>query len=366
MRLISHECSGYRNIEALAFYPCEQVNVICGENGHGKTNLLESIFLLTGAKSFRGGQDAALIMEGRGRAALSSEFFCGGRRQAIKLDISEKGRTASLNGGSRVNAASLAGRFCCVVFSPEHLSLVKGSPGTRRRFIDTALCQISPVYIGIIKAYNRVAAQRNSLLKDAARVAAALDMLEIYDAQFIASAMAVTEYRARFVSELLPLAERGYAAISNSREGLDFCYAPSLFPSCSGGSLEAEAEEGRRILAELRAEELRAGHGLAGPHRDDLPITLDGRDARAYASQGQQRSLVLALKLAEAALMEERMGERPVLLLDDVLSELDAKRQDYLIKSLSGTQAVVTSCAPELVLSRAKAAVFTMREGGLC
>lgn len=361
MRLTTHRCVNFRNIERLElFSPGRGVTVICGANGHGKTNLLESIFLLTGARSFRGSRDAPLIMRNREAAAIESEFFCEDRLQQIKLTISEKGRIASLNQGSDVKAAALAGKFCCVVFSPEHLNLVKGSPEVRRRFLDTALCQISPAFLANIKRYNRLLAQRNSLLKDAGAVGAALDLLDVYDAQFLEAAIQVTQQRRRFVDELLPLAAGTYAAISEDREHLNFRYISSLFPE--GG---ADYDEGLRRMAGMRAEEVRAGCCLLGPHRDELAIALDGADARVYASQGQQRCIVLAFKLAEAEIMELRLSERPVLLLDDVLSELDGARQDFLISSITDTQAIITSCAPELILNRAEAEVFVMREGRL-
>lgn len=360
MYLTSHALQNYRNIDALEFYPSRGVNVVCGENGHGKTNLLESIFLLTGARSFRGGKDAALIRQGQDFALIESGFFSDGRPQEIRMTLSDKGRAASLNKGTEGKAAALVGNLCCVVFSPEHLELVKGSPEIRRRFLDTALCQMSPTYLSNIKRYNRLVSQRNSLLKDAQYVAAAFEMLDVYDSQFIETASIVTDQRRAFTAELLPLAQRNYAAISGGREQISFSYKSTLF---SGDG--ADFDEGLMTLTAARGDELRMGYCTIGPHRDDLVIQLDGRDAKVFASQGQQRCIVLALKLAEAELMEIRLSERPVLLLDDVLSELDASRQDYLIASLTDTQAVITSCAPELIADRTDAEVFTMMDGQL-
>lgn len=360
MYLTSHFLVNYRNIDNLEFTPGKNVSVVCGQNGHGKTNLLESIFLLTGARSFRGGKDSSLLMKQKEFAAIDSSFFCEGREQNIKIKISEKGRAASLNKGTETKAASLVGKFCCVVFSPEHLEFVKGAPETRRRFLDTALCQISPTYLGSIKRYNRLLMQRNSLLKDANYVAAAFEMLDVYDSQFIETACIVTEQRRNFIQELLPLAQANYAAISNSRETLRFEYRSTLFPDGA-----ADYEKGLRTLTEARPDELRAGYSTVGPHRDDLYLALNGDDAKVFASQGQQRCIVLSIKLAEAELMELMLSERPVLLLDDVLSELDAQRQDYLIESITDTQAIITSCTPELIAGRTGAEVFKMVDGRL-
>ncbi len=360
MYLTSHALTDYRNIASLTFLPDQGVNVICGDNGHGKTNLLESVFLLTGARSFRGGKDASLIRRACDFSILESAFFSEGRPQGIRMTVSEKGRLASLNKGTEKKAAGLVGHFCCVVFSPEHLELVKGSPENRRRFIDTALCQISPGYLAALKTYTRLLNQRNSLLKDSGYVSAALEMLDIYDGQFAQAAAQLTAARRDFVADLLPVAQASYAQISNGREALDFGYESTLF-----GDEDADIEIALMVLREARGADQRSGFSTIGPHRDDLQITLNGESARLFGSQGQQRSAVLSLKLAEADLMHKRLGEQPVLLLDDVLSELDPNRQDFLIEKVLGTQAIITCCEPELVIKRADAKVFRMENGVL-
>ncbi len=360
MFLVKHSLTNYRNIKELVFSPSPEVNVICGENGHGKTNLLESIFLLSGAKSFRGGKDFSLIKTGEDYSVIDSDFFCADRYQNIRMKLGDKGRTASLNKGAEKKASSLAGTFCSVVFSPEHLSLVKGSPEMRRRFIDTALCQISSSYLNNLRKYTRLLNQKNSLLKDSRYISAADDMLDVYDAQFAEAVCEITAKRRAFIKEILPLAVSGYEKISNGREELDFKYSSTMFEG-----EEIDVDEALSKIYEQRSVDLRAGFCTAGPHRDDIAITLDGEDAKVYASQGQQRCVVLSLKLAEAELMEIKLGEKPVLLLDDVLSELDANRQDFLIASLKDTQAIITCCAPELIIERTRASVFTVDNGTL-
>lgn len=360
MYLTAHTLGDYRNIESLSFLPDQGVNVVCGDNGQGKTNLLESIFLLTGARSFRSGKDAALIRRGCSFASVRSAFFSEGREQRIHLTVSDKGRRADLNRNGEKKAASLAGHFCCVIFSPEHLELIKGAPENRRRFLDTALCQISPGYLSALKAYTRLLNQRNSLLKDSGYVSAALDLLEVYDEQFVQAAVQLTEMRRAFTAELLVHAGENYGVISNRRETLSFGYVSTLF-----GEQPAEPETGLCALAQAREADRRSGFSTLGPHRDDLAVTLDGESARLYGSQGQQRSAVLALKLAEAELMHKKLDERPVLLLDDVLSELDPGRQDFLIEKVLHTQAVITCCEPEFVIRRTDAKTFRMSAGRL-
>ncbi|MEA5050727.1 MAG: DNA replication/repair protein RecF [Oscillospiraceae bacterium] len=360
MYLIRHSLANYRNIESLEFYPGTGVNVVCGENGHGKTNLLESIFLLTGARSFRGGRDMALVRSGEEFARVDADFFLDGRDQNIRITISEKGRAASLNKGTPVKASALVGSFCSVIFSPEHLSLVKGAPDTRRRFVDTALCQISSSYLGNIKRYTRLLDQKNSLLKDSRTISAADELLDVFDAQLAETACEISNRRSVFVKELLPLAAANYEKISNGRETLSFEYRSSLFPDGEG-----ELDEALERIYGQRAADVRAGFATVGPHRDDIAFALDGADAKIYASQGQQRCIVLSLKLAEAELMELKLEERPVLLLDDVLSELDESRQNFLIASLQGSQSVITCCAPELISSRTEAEIFTIENGRL-
>lgn len=359
MQLKSQKLTAFRNIREALFLPTEGVNVICGENGQGKTNLLESIFLLTGAKSFRRAKDREMIArEGEGFSVVEAEFFAEGRQQTMRLTISEKGRMIQLNRAAAQKAGEAAGRFCCVVFSPEHLELVKGTPAERRRFLDTALCQLSPRYLGALREYVRLLQQKNTLLKDARGISAAWDLLDIYDEQIAAAAAQILQSRTAVLQNLQQLVTESYAELSGNREALSLSYLSTL----------GEAQTPPEILetiAAARQEDLRAGFCTTGPHRDDLVILLDGQPARAFGSQGQQRTAVLALKLSEAQLFRQSLGEEPVLLLDDVLSELDERRQLYLLERLTRSQSVITCCEPEFIKRQTGAAVFRMEQGCL-
>lgn len=342
MRIDRIRITDFRNIASLELALCPGANVIYGDNGQGKTNFVEAVWMCTGAKSFRGARDAQLVRFSAPQAAIEAGFYADGREQQALITI-EKRRAAALNEIPLKSASELAGRFCAVVFSPAHLTLVKNGPREKRRFIDTSICQIKPKYIHILNQYARVLDQRNRLLKDVAFETSLFDTLDIWDARLAAYAAVVIKTRASFLERLAPCARDIYGGIAGGREQFDARYAPSLAVDAAAPMGEIE----QRALDDLRArrgEDIRAHMTGAGPHRDDIELTLDGQSARTFGSQGQQRSCVLALKLAECELIRETLGEYPVVLLDDVMSELDAARRDYLLNHLEGRQLIMTSC----------------------
>lgn len=362
MRLQRLEVQNFRNIAAACIEPSAGLNVICGNNGQGKTNLLEAVWLLTGGKSFRGAKDAELIRRGEPFAVLESTLESGGQQKALRFTVGlpggeRPGRQVRINGIDRGRAGVAAGEFTAVVFAPEHLGLVKGSPAGRRRFLDAALCQLYPGYLGTLRRYTRLVTQKNALLKHWQKTPNWEELLEVFNGQMAETGAAVTARRQSYLAALAPLTVQNYAEISHGSEQLAVHYQPS-FETAKGAAGLAEA------IRAHRAAELRAGCCLAGPHREDLILQLDGQDARAFASQGQQRSAVLSLKLAEAAMAAQVTGEHPVLLLDDVLSELDATRQEYLLTHMDSRQSFVTACDPAAFL-HTDGAVYTMQAGVL-
>lgn len=352
----------FRNLLPDELLPHEGMNVIYGQNAQGKTNLLEAIWLFTGGRSFRGSRDAELIAFGQEQARLELDFFSEEREQNAVLTIRGKKRAATINGVETGGVMELVGKVRAVIFSPEHLSLVKEGPALRRSFLDGAICQWKPVYTKLLFQYNRILQQRNALLKDIPRHAELLDTLDIWDEKLAQKGGALLRERTRYVQELTEPAARVYGGISQGREAFSLRYR-SLY---SGeGEAPAYAEAFREALGAARRDDLSAGFTTVGPHRDDLDIFVDGRDARAFASQGQQRSCVLALKLAEAELLEQLAGEPPVVLLDDVMSELDAGRQDYLLYQLGGRQVFMTCCELEAVARFSGGGRFQMEAGRL-
>ena len=358
MRLDRLTVQEFRNLRAATLAPAPRLTVLCGPNGQGKTNLLESIWLLTGGKSFRGAKDAELIRRGQEFAVVEGAFEAGGRPQAMRLTVGSKesgrpGRRARLNGADRGRAASVAGTFTAVVFDPNHLSLVKGGPDGRRHFLDAALCQLYPGYLAALRRAARVTAQKNALLKAYDITPGGDVLLETYNEALAACGAEVMRRRAEYLDRLAPLAAANYRDISSGAEALALRYLPCCDP-------EPEALAAK--LRAVRAAELRAGFCLAGPHREDLEILLDGQPGKIYGSQGQQRSAVLAMKLAEATVAGDVLGEHPVMLLDDVLSELDPSRQEYLLTRVRQKQTIVTACDSSLFH---KAAGFMLKmEGG--
>ena len=357
MRLEKLILANYRNIESADFRPGEELTVITGANGQGKTNLLEAVWLLTGAKSFRGARDAQLIRQGQPFAAMESAIFREDTGQDfIRVTIGAKdsprpGRLGKHNGVDVGRASELAGLFTAVVFEPGDLELVKGSPERRRRFIDAALCQLYPGYLATLRRYSRLIAQKNSLLKFWERTPGAAEMCDAFDADLAVQGEEIRRRRTAFLSGLVPLAQKNYEEISSGSEALGLCYRCGF-----------EAGTLAETLAAARLADRRAGFCTAGPHRDDVELVLDGRPAKNFASQGQQRSAVLSIKLAEAAVAADVTGEHPVMLLDDVLSELDPSRQEYLLTRVRCKQTIVTACDSSLF--HKAAGVMLRMEGG--
>ena len=354
----------FRNIESLSVFPCETVNIIYGDNAQGKTNLLEAIWLLSGAKSFRGAKDADLIRFGESRALIESDFFCAGRQQTSKIQLEGK-KTAWLNDIRQDSITAFAGIFTTVVFSPSHLGLVKDGPAGRRKFLDTSICQITPRYIGMIGQYQRILLQRNTLLKDISYASALLDTLDIWDEKLSALGGVIIRMKMEYTRRLQKEAEDIYKGISMERESFSLDYRPFELPVQEG---QTQREISSLLLEKMmqnRSEDLRSGSTGIGPHRDDLEISINGRSVRSFGSQGQQRSSVLALKLAESRCIGDILGERPVILLDDVMSELDQNRREYLLNHLTGSQIFITCCDKGYFSRLEGGRVFRMEHGQL-
>ena len=366
MNVLSLEHENYRNLKAGEILPAGGINVICGSNAQGKTNLLEALWLFTGAHSFRGAKDSELpafanTQGERKPARLCLRFFGGGRQQTAEITIRGGRRSLALNGIPQRSCGALAGVFCAVIFSPEHLSLVKDGPMYRRNFLDSAICQLRPAYVKIINQYNRILLQRNALLKDIVRHRELLDTIDIWDERLANFGSQIICERQRYVEKLSPRVREIYSGISTQKETMDLACRCTVE---AGGAGQPDVRAAlRQSLREHLEEDIRMGSTGCGPHRDDLDLLINGISARAFASQGQQRSAVLALKLAEAEILGELCGEEPVILLDDVLSELDQSRQEYLLNHLVGRQVFITCCSPENTRLLKQGMVFSVEEG---
>ncbi len=349
----------FRNLKAGEWEPYSGVNVILGENAQGKTNILEALWLFTGAKSFRGAKDGELVAFGEEQSKLRMEFTAEGRAQEAEITIKAR-RSAVLNGVTQSSAAKLAGVFCGVVFSPAHLSLIKGAPLERRRLIDAAYCQLRPTYVKTLTEYSRVLTQRNALCKAQNSGEAVEELMELWDRQLAQIGCRLIHARQRYIQKMAPVAREIYNGLSSGREEFDVRYVSSV--DCRAEETAAEiAVKLYEVLKEHRRDDLAAGFTTVGPHRDDIEVLINGHPAKNFGSQGQQRSAVLAIKLAEASLLEEVTGEKPIALLDDVMSELDLSRQEYILNHIRDWQVFITCCEPTPLMRDGKQ--FSMKNG---
>lgn len=336
MRIDNLHVKNFRNIRELSLEASPDINIICGENAQGKTNILEAIWLFTGSRSFRGAKEADLVLIGENLTRLTMRFYGNGRDNLSALEYGAR-KKASLNEVDIENASKMAGNFTCAVFSPSHLSLIKEGPEERRRFIDTTILQLRPRYLKVLGDYHKILFQRNALLKNKGRDQSLFETLDIWDQSLAKLWSTIVKTRESYMNRLAPFAQELYSDISGGREELCVSYKGSS-DGISG------VEDILKALLENRERDRKNGLTGIGPHRDDLEILINGAPARNFGSQGQQRSAVLALKLAECSLMEEITGERPVVLLDDVMSELDFNRREFLLNRLSGGQMFITCC----------------------
>lgn len=350
MYLVALQLRNFRNYPDLHLTFSPGLNVIYGSNAQGKTNLLEAIYLVATGKSHRAGRDQELIHHGARELRVRAQVA----RQAGVLDLElgfghEVRKSLTINGIPERRMVNLVGKLAAVFFSPDDLMLLKGPPAGRRRFLDIELSQISATYLHHLQAYTRVLLQRNTILRNLAAGQATPGLLEILDEQLLDAAAEIVARRVRAVARLADLATRHHTAFTAGRERLELFYTSAAAASPDGRfPAPPPAAEVRQHLAALlrrrRREEIARAATLIGPHRDDLVVFINGQDARLYASQGQQRTAVLALKLAELDFMRAEIGEAPVLLLDDVASELDPSRRQHLVNAFHQGIQTFVSC----------------------
>lgn len=355
MRLWSLRLRNHRNYAELDLSPGPGVNVFIGANGQGKTNLLEAVAMLALSASPRARREFELVGPLTTASRIEAEIETQNAKAEIAITLTVEGertRRAIEVDGVRRRAFDLPGHFRVTLFWPDDLGLVKAGPELRRRFLNQMLVQVEPGYARALAGLRRVLEQRNSLLKRIAAGDGGEEVLEVWNEELVKVGTEIAEARAEAVAGLKPEAARCQAEIG-SGENLEINYE---------GPPENLAEAVNKSLG----EDLRRGSTSIGPHHDDVRVLLDGQEARAYASQGQQRSAVVSLKLAEAAFIERRTGERPVLLLDDVLSELDGERRAALLREVAGGgQVIITSveAGPFPAALIANAMVWSVVEG---
>ncbi|WP_026695814.1 DNA replication/repair protein RecF [Peribacillus kribbensis] len=348
MHIQTLQLKNYRNYADLEAGFENKVNVILGENAQGKTNVMESIFVLAMAKSHRTSHDKDLIRWDAEYAKIEGRVQKRNSSIPLELIISKKGKKAKANHIEQQKLSQYVGNMNVVMFAPEDLHLVKGSPQVRRRFIDMEIGQVSAVYLHDMSRYQKVLQQRNSYLKLLQmKKTSDTAMLDVLTQQLIEYAVKVVEKRFHYLHLLQEWAEPIHSGISRGLETLKIEYisAVNVSESMDLSKMKNEFEE---KFAKINSKEKDRGVTLLGPHRDDLVFHVNGRDVQTFGSQGQQRTTALSLKLAEIELIHSEIGEYPILLLDDVLSELDDYRQSHLLNTIQGkVQTFVTTTSVE-------------------
>ena len=357
------ELDFFRNYPHLEADFDPRVNLIYGDNAQGKTNLLEAVAYLSSARSHRARYDREMILLGVDAAFLKGELSSRGRDFTLEAKLFRgKGRQLWSNGVRLKTAGELAGIFTTVLFCPEDLSLVRAGGAERRKFLDLAICQLMPRYVDILSRYNRILRQRNALLKELrfGNISYGPQTLEVFDDALSKTAVSVIRARQRYISRLAQAAGDIYQGISRENETMTLRYLSGIPP--------LEELSSQQILSHLRQNrqaDIAAAATLYGPHRDDLGIDIDHNAARSFGSQGQQRSCILSLKLAESIIIEETTGQSPIILLDDVMSELDRSRRDYLLNHLQGKQVFITCCETAYFQTLEQGRCFLIGEGSI-
>lgn len=365
MRIDTLSLRNFRSYQSLGVSFDGQVNVIFGDNAAGKTNLLEALAYLSGA-SHRTRFDRELIAFDAPEAALTAQVSSRGRDFTLEARLF-RGRSRQLfsNGVRLKSLAELSGVLNTVLFCPEDLYLIREGAAARRRFLDQCICQLRPRYAEALAEYKRLYEHKTRILRDSAEKPSLLEALDEFSYGMARTGALLVHYRAHFVRRLTGTAPPIHADFSGGREQLELRY------ETVSGVTDPEAAP-KELLPQLwdhmqrhRAAEIASRTCLSGPHKDDLAVELDGRAARTYGSQGQTRTAALSLKLAEREIFQEDTGEYPVLLLDDVLSELDAQRQEFVLNRIAGGQVFITCCEDDRLGRLLKGRVFHVKDGTL-
>ncbi len=322
----------FRNYESLSISLDSGTNIFYGANAQGKTNILEAIYLAGSSRSHKGSKDKDLIRMGDDESHIRMVLDRNGNDYRIDVHLKRnKSKGIAINGLPVKRAGDLLELISIVFFSPEDLNLIKNGPSERRKFLDYVLCGIDRIYLQDLTNYNKCLNHRAKLLKDIGFGEGTLAELDVWDEQFIVYGSRIIEKRAAFIKELEKNAAEIHWQLTGETEHLNISYEPSV-----------SEDMFRKKLKDSRQIDLKNRSNTVGPHRDDIAIRSNGMDLRVYGSQGQQRTAALSLKLAEIDTYEKVQGTRPILLLDDVLSELDSNRQNYLLHSIRNTQTLIT------------------------
>lgn len=342
----------FRNVEKCEVEFSPGINILYGENAQGKTNLLEAIFYSSVCRSFRASNTGEMIRFGEKNAQISIDYRDEKRDNNLTIRfVGDKKKIAEKNHLRADKMSDIVGSFRAVLFCPEHLSLIKDGPAERRNYLDIAISRISQRYIHSLQRYNYFLKQRNSLLKCATRDRASFDStVDLWSEKMAVEAAIISKMRLEFIERIAPVVEEALKKMTGGREHAELIYRGSAGLDPEGyRDEEVILKKYIELLSSSYDREIGAGATLWGIHKDDMEIRLNGRNARIFASQGQQRSLALALKIAEGEITKIEFGDYPVFLFDDVLSELDETRRDSLLLFDTQKQVIITTCEAEVL-----------------
>lgn len=365
MRVNCLQLQNFRNYESFEQPFNKQVIIFRGANAQGKTNVLEALYMLALAKSHRTSRDRDCIRWESSFSVIKAEIERRDGRHRLQVQLSGKGKKVKRNGLEQRRLSDYIGTLNAVMFAPEDLAIVKGKPEVRRRFLDMGISQVNPTYLYHLSRYYKVLSQRNQLLKDLWRQPSLLTLLDVLNEQLVTAGTQVMLKRSQFIHKIEAWAQTIQAKLTNEQEQLQLTYRTFIsdIAECEEAAIAAQYRE---QLEQRAHQEQERGTTMIGPHRDDMMFAVNGVNVQAYGSQGQQRTTALALKLAEIELICQEVGEYPILLLDDVLSELDETRQTHLIQSIQEkVQTFLTTTSTEGIHqdTLAAATVYDVEQG---
>ena len=365
-------CLNWRNIAECDIPLKSGINVLWGMNAQGKSNILECIYFFARGRSFRGAKEKELIRFGSDFSVSRIDFLRDGYTHdtALEATLTGNGKKRLTRNDAPLTPAEMMGSFRAVLFCPANLTVVSGGPLERRTFLDVALSQLSPKYLSCVRRYSHLLAERNALIKRAASgQSVSAEEWEVYAEAMSESAAWIASFRREYTEKLNASVVRYFSGMTDGREMPSLTYTSHALTDDMPSPLSKPGKEPDKSvliskLTENIEREIAAGSTLWGTHKDDIGITLNGKEAKLYASQGQQRSIVLSMKLAEAEIAREIGGEYPVILLDDVFSELDEERRKYILSSLGcgeNRQIIITSCEPDVIPEKGLGSVNFLR-----
>lgn len=368
MNLTSLTLNSYRNINQISISPSDFINVIYGDNAQGKTNIIEAIWLFTGNASFRGARYQEMISFNKKKAGIEIRFKDEKREQKASILLLNEGsltKRIRLNNVEVKRFSELTGNFFAVVFSPTHLSLVTDGPKNRRNFLDAAISQIKPQYKEYLSTYEKLLSQRNSLLKS--NFSNLEQQLDIWNIQIAKAGTIISIYRNDYIKKLTEICKKYYKGLSSQKEEFDIKYISTIYDNIDEITSynDAAIDIYYQKLKQNFEVDIKNGFTTSGIQRDDIELLVNKLEVKTYGSQGQQRSSVITLKLGEANLLKKVTGENPIMLLDDVMSELDEKRQDYILNHVADMQVFITCCDKENIKKLKKGKVFKIEDGSV-